>query len=127
MPIRPPREELYGRFEEQMVQRIGSFAKPVIYQTKYHHVCPICGGPKLHDASICYSCQRLTDQAQQQGVSNLLADQVRIGHYAIKYDQMYRIVAGYKRDTPESVEYCEILKYVLGDVLAVPVHCTNIG
>lgn len=123
MPTRPSREELYGRFEDQMVQRIGSFAKPVVYQTEYHHACPICGGPKRHDVSICYSCQRLANQAQQQGVANLLADQVRISHYAIKYDQMYRIVAGYKRGTPESDEYREILKYVLGDALVIHYPC----
>ena len=123
MPQQPSRGELYGRFEEQMVQRIGSFAKPVVYQTKYHHACPVCGGPKLQDSPICYSCQRLAEQAQRQGVSNLLADRVRISHYAIKFDQMYRIVAGYKRDSPESVEYRETLKYVLGDALAIHYPC----
>lgn len=34
---------------------------------------------------------------------NLLADRVRIANYAIKFDQMYRVMDGYKRNRPESM------------------------
>ncbi|WP_146192036.1 ComF family protein [Bifidobacterium catulorum] len=52
-----------------------------------------------------------------------MADQVRIANYAIKFDQMYRVMDGYKRNRKESKDYQETLKYVLGDALAVHRDC----
>lgn len=114
----------YARFEQSMGWRLGSYAKTVIYRSAKHHVCPTCGGPKRDSTSLCYSCTSLRQQAEALGVAHLMADRVRIANYAIKFDQMYRVMDGYKRNRPESKEdYCETLKYVLGDALVVHWSC----
>ncbi|NMM99272.1 hypothetical protein G1C97_2230 [Bifidobacterium sp. DSM 109959] len=109
----------YAHFEQSMGWRLGSYAKTVIYHSTKNHVCPICGGPKRDYASICYSCTSLRQQAEALDVAHLMADRIRIANYAIKFDQMYRVMDGYKSDRPESKDYCETLKYVLGDALVV--------
>lgn len=92
----------YARFEQSMGWRLGSYAKTVIYRSAKHHVCPTCGGPKRDSTSLCYSCTSLRQQAEALGVAHLMADRVRIANYAIKFDQMYRVMDGYKRNRPES-------------------------
>ena len=66
---------------------------------------------------LCYSCSSLHEQAKTLNVEHLLADRVRIANYAIKFDQMYRVMDGYKRDRQGAKDYQETLKYVLGDTL----------
>ena len=116
-------EDAYTRFEQNMGWRIGSYAKTVIYHSAQDHVCPLCGGPKKTGTTICYSCARLYDEARQLGVEPLMADCVRIANYAIKFDQMYKVMDGYKRNLPEAKEYQETLKYVLGDALVIHWQC----
>lgn len=113
----------YARFERNMGWRLGSYAKTVVYHSVKNHICPTCGGPKRDGMPLCYSCLGLHKQARELGVEHLMADRVRIANYAIKYDQMYRVMDGYKRDRPESKDYRETLKYVLGNALVVHWNC----
>lgn len=115
----------YARFEQNMGWRLGSYAKTVVYHSAKDHVCPTCGGPKRDNAPLCYSCTGLREQAKVLGVEHLLADRVRIANYAIKFDQMYRVMDGYKRDRQEAKDYQETLKYVLGDALVVHWNCLS--
>lgn len=123
MPLNRNLGESYFRFEQSMRWRIGSYAKTVVYRSAKGHICPVCGGPTKSDAPICYSCGSLIQQSRKLGVEKLLADRVRIANYAIKFDQMYRVVDGYKRNRLESKDYCRTLKYVLGDALVVHWDC----
>ena len=101
----------------------GQLCETVVYRSAKDHVCPTCGGPKQDGVQLCYSCSSLHEQAKKLNVEHLLADRVRIANYAIKFDQMYRVMDGYKRDRQEAKDYQETLKYVLGDALIVHWSC----
>ena len=111
-------------FEMAKAYRMGSYAKNVIYHSRYGHVCPTCGGPKKSDFQTCFGCGREADEADNSNGTIRLADTVRISHYAIKYDQMYRVMDGYKKtDDPSSHGYQTTLKYILGDALFIHYRC----
>lgn len=111
-------------FARRMRARVGSYAKTVLYHSQLDHVCPVCGGPKKAEYPRCGSCASLCKAAYDAGGVDLLADRVRIAYYAVKYDQMYRVVDGYKRDDRrEAGEYLTTMKYMLGNALAIHRPC----
>lgn len=121
-----PRQTSTGRqLELAKIERMGSYARGVIYHSKFGHVCPVCAGPKKTEYELCIACAGEAQQAfalRMDGVA--LADIVRFGHYAYKGEQMYRVMQGYKNaDDPSASEYQKDIKYIAADALTVHYPC----
>lgn len=113
------------QLELAKIARIGSYARGIIYHSKFGHVCPVCAGPKKTEYKLCIACANEAWQASVLGTDGVvLADSVRFGHYAYKGEQMYRVMQGYKNaDDPSAGEYQKDIKYIAADALAVHYPC----
>ncbi|NMM93749.1 hypothetical protein [Bifidobacterium oedipodis] len=121
-----PRQTSADRqLELAKIERMGSYARGVIYRSKFGHVCPVCAGPKKMEYELCIACAGEARQASALGAGGVtLADIVRFGHYAYKGEQMYRVMQGYKSaDDPAAGEYQKDVKYIAADALAVHYPC----
>lgn len=113
------------QLEKAKLERMGSYARSVVYSSKFGHVCPVCAGPKGTKFALCKACGDAKKQAlglRPGGI--LLADTIRFGHYAYKGEQMYRVAQGYKNTAdPAANEYQKDIKYIAAEALAVHYPC----
>lgn len=113
------------RLELAKAERMGSYARGVIYHSKFGHVCSVCAGPKKAEYELCAACDDEARQASSLPSGGLaLADSVRFGHYAYKDEQMYRVMQGYKNAAdPAASDYQTDIKYIAADALVVHYSC----
>ena len=119
-----PTPFLANHVRSLITDRVGSYGRTVVYRSSIGCVCDICGGPKSADFPHCRSCDATIQAAIRQGSDSDLADRVRLGYYAIEYDdQMYKVIHNYKINNDAAIEYRSTIKTLLLDPLLLHAQC----
>lgn len=107
-------ETVLKKFHKRLDTLYGSILRPVWHQDSTGMICPVCYGIKQPEFDLCYQCSRTQHDAQHESCS--LADVVRIGYYAIEFDdQFYKIMRSYKTGGNEAAY--KAVQYLLVDAL----------